>query len=308
MAEERIIDEEYGRGVRMKKTKDGYVDVTDELAEEGEAAEGEGAATEEAVDELTFEFPEMDEDDEDLVGLTPEEALALRKKKEEEARLKKEEYEKLVAEGEALLAEGSFKSAEIKFEHALQLDRIATAASVGYWRAKTEDFKNPDVLIDEYVESGYENLEFDLGYEAVEIIKEKFSAQFKKRYDELTEEEVPLKEQVTEMQERRRSVLKPRLKKTGIVFACGCVALMIAVFFTVMFGLKNFTVRDDRYLVPTMIAAAVSLVVFIVFLATTNQFINAGRIYRQNERLSSTDEGARLEEIGEYKELYSHFI
>ena len=34
--EERIIDDEYGRGIRMKKTKDGYVDVTDELAEGGE--------------------------------------------------------------------------------------------------------------------------------------------------------------------------------------------------------------------------------------------------------------------------------
>ena len=32
--EERIIDDEYARGIRLKKTKDGYVDVTDELAEE----------------------------------------------------------------------------------------------------------------------------------------------------------------------------------------------------------------------------------------------------------------------------------
>ena len=36
--EERMIDDEYGRGVRLKKTKDGYVDVTDELAEKGEKA------------------------------------------------------------------------------------------------------------------------------------------------------------------------------------------------------------------------------------------------------------------------------
>ena len=33
MAEERIIDDEYGRGVKLRKTKDGYVDVTDELLE-----------------------------------------------------------------------------------------------------------------------------------------------------------------------------------------------------------------------------------------------------------------------------------
>ena len=33
--EERIIADEYGRGIRLKKTKDGYVDVTDEFAEKG---------------------------------------------------------------------------------------------------------------------------------------------------------------------------------------------------------------------------------------------------------------------------------
>ena len=38
--EERIIDDEYARGIRLKKTKDGYVDATDELAEkERRAAE-----------------------------------------------------------------------------------------------------------------------------------------------------------------------------------------------------------------------------------------------------------------------------
>ena len=75
--EERMIDDEYGRGIRLKKTKDGYVDVTDELAADN-TDNGEGLA-----DEVSFAFPitDVDEDDEDLVGLSPEEALALRQKK-----------------------------------------------------------------------------------------------------------------------------------------------------------------------------------------------------------------------------------
>ena len=36
--EERIIDDEYGRGIRLKKTKDGVVDVTDELAKDVDEA------------------------------------------------------------------------------------------------------------------------------------------------------------------------------------------------------------------------------------------------------------------------------
>ena len=80
MAEERIIDDEYGRGVKLRKTKDGYVDVTDELAEGEVLEEGEEG------EELTFEFPVMDEeDDEDLVGLSTEEALALKQQKAEAA-------------------------------------------------------------------------------------------------------------------------------------------------------------------------------------------------------------------------------
>ena len=123
--EERIIDDEYGRGIRFRKTKDGYVDATDELAEEekefaeekevaeetGDGTQIEAApdedVTEEALvvdnleesledleeegdgEEVTFEFPELEEDDEDLVNLTPEEAAALRRKQaEEEAQLK----------------------------------------------------------------------------------------------------------------------------------------------------------------------------------------------------------------------------
>ena len=96
--EERMIDDEYGRGIRLKKTKDGFVDVTDELAENGEMLENE-----DGVEEIAFEFPMLEEDDEELAGLSPEEALALRKKKEEEALAMKQEYERLCAEGNELL-------------------------------------------------------------------------------------------------------------------------------------------------------------------------------------------------------------
>ena len=101
--EERIIDDEYGRGIRLKKTKDGYVDATDELAEDKkrQSAEAEGDLTEgleeeleaeeenetdregdeaEAADEVLFEFPE--EDDEELAARSAEDAAALIKKRE----------------------------------------------------------------------------------------------------------------------------------------------------------------------------------------------------------------------------------
>lgn len=298
--EEKIIDEEIGRKIRIKKTLDGEMDVVDELAETEELVEGE--------EEYTFEMPEYLEDDEDLVGLSPEEAMALRKKKQAEAEAKRAEYERLLVEGEALLAEGSYRSAELKFEKALMLDDVATEATVGYWRAKTENFASPDALMDEYVEEGYDSLEYDLGHKAVEQIRMNYGKQFRRRYDELVEEETPLRAEVEEAQARRRAVLKPRRTKCAIGFLVSAVPFLASLILTIVFGLSNFTVKDDSYILPTIIAGAVAFVSFIVFGVFTNKYINACRIYRTNERLSSTDEGARLEELEAYISLYQQFI
>ena len=307
--EERILDEEIGRKIKVKKLADGSTDVVDALTEDpatDEVEAEEGAGVEE--EELTFELPELEEDDEDLVGLSPEEALALRKKKEEEALARRKEYEKTVAEGEVFLSEGSYRSAELVFEKALGLDDVATEASVGYWRAKTEDFENPDVLMDEYVEPGYENLEYDLGYEAVEQIKANYREKFQRRYQQLEEEETPLYEKVCAAQERRRAILAPRRKKSGISFAISAIPFLISLIVTVILGLKNFSVSDTSFIIPTIIAGCVTVAAFAVFGVFTNRFINACRIFRANERISATDDGMRLEEIAEYKELYSNFI
>ena len=299
--EEKIIDEEIGRKIRIKKTLDGEMDVVDELAETTEElVEGE--------EEYAFELPEYLEDDEDLVGLSPEEAMELRKKKQAEAEAKRAEYDRLLVEGEALLEEGSYRSAELKFEKALMLDDLATEATVGYWRAKTENFTNPDVLMDEYVEEGYDGLEYDLGRKAVEQIRINYAERFRRRYDELAKEEAPLRAQVEEAQARRRAVLKPRRVKSFIGFLASAVPFVVLLILTIVFGLKNFTVKDDSYFLPTIIVGSVALVSFIVFGVFTNKFINACRIYRTNERLSSTDEGARLEEVEAYKSLYQQFI
>ena len=310
--EERIIDEEIGRKIRVKKLQDGTTDVVDELAESESANGADGAENVEngevSEEEFAFELPEMEEDDEDLAGLSPEEALALRQKKAEEEAARRAEYAALVATGEEQLTAGDFAAAEVTFEKALLLDDEATAASVGYWRAKTEDFENPDVLIDEYLESGFENLEFDLGYQATEIIKAEFKAKFARRYNELVAEEEPLKEKVLGAQERRRAILKPRRKKSAIAFGISSAAFVGSLAATAVFAMKNFTVKGDAYMLPTIIAGAVSAVVFGVFGVFTNKFVNACRIYRANEKLSSTDDGARLEEIAQYKDLYENFL
>lgn len=303
--EERIVDDEYGRGVRLKKTKDGYVDVTD-----GEVPDDTQDEMQEAQEEALFEFPtfDTDEDDEDLVGLTPEQAIALRKEKEEAAAKRKADYERLCKEGDELLQTGSFRSAELKFEKALSLDEEASEASVGYWRAKTADFTNPDVLISEYAKAGVESLEYDLGEKATETMKKEYRSAFEKRVQELAKEEAPLSQSVLEKQENRRVVLKARVKRSTIAFLIALIPTVALLVLTIVFGLSNFTTRENTFVLPTILCGAGFFVFFIAFIVFANKWINDLRMRSANERLSSTEDGARLLEIREYKELYLALI
>ncbi len=303
--EERIINDEYGRGVRLKKTKNGYVDVTD-----GEVPDDTQDEMQEAQEEALFEFPtfDTDEDDEDLVGLTPEQAIALRKEKEEAAAKRKADYERLCKEGDELLQTGSFRSAELKFEKALSLDEEASEASVGYWRAKTADFTNPDVLISEYAKAGVESLEYDLGEKATEMMKKEYRSAFEKRVQELAKEEAPLSQSVLEKQENRRVVLKARVKRSTIAFLIALIPTAALLVLTIVFGLSNFTTRENTFVLPTILCGAGFFVFFIAFIVFANKWINDLRMRSANERLSSTEDGARLLEIREYKELYLALI
>ena len=299
--EERIIDDEYGRGIRLRKTEDGYVDVTDELAPQEDGEEG--------ADEVSFEFPVFeDEDDEDLAALPPEEALALRKKKEEAAKQRKADYEKACQEGEALLENGDFAKAEQSFEKALHLDEVATRASIGYWRAKTENFAKPDVLIDEYADEGMESMEYDLGIDALDTIRTDYKGVFEDRLNKLREEEKPLSAVVEEKQTNRRKLLSVRLRNSIIAFAAVLLPTLVAMILTAVFGAKIPTTRENTYILPTIILGVASLVLFFVSVFFANKFANALRIYRKNERLSSSAEGKKLVTIRAYAALYEQLL
>ena len=302
--EERIIDDEYGRGIRLKKTKDGYVDVTDELAEN---AENVDETEQDYADEVAFTFPMMDgEDDEELVGLSPEEAAKVIQRKEAERAARLAEYEQLCAEGEELIQNGSYRAAELKFEKALSLDELATKASVGYWRAKTDNFDNADVLVKEYAKEGVDSMEYDLGIQATDLIRQEFHDKFTEKVAQLEAEEVPLQEEVEEKRLLRKTVLKKGLQKGIIIFAAGFIPFLIALVLTAVYGLKINTVPDNRYVLPTIICGAVSFILFIVAVACLNTLLNAVRIYRKNEKLSSTEEGKRLLKIRRYKTIYEY--
>lgn len=316
--EERIVDDEFGRGIRLKKTKDGYVDVEDELAPETEEEETQTAEEEIAVilpeeeehedEEYSMPVAYSEGDDEDLVDLSPEEAERVRKEKAEELRRRKEAYESACNEGKKLLETGSFHAAEIVYERALKLDELATEASVGYWRAKTANFTDPDVLAEEYLEGGMEELESDLGVIATEIIKRDYHEQFEKRYQELCEQEAPIWERVERKQTERRAILSKRRAKAFIFFLCALLPLIGSLIATAIVGMKNFSTPDNAYVVPTIVCGCIAVAAFLFSLFVTNVFFNACRMYRMNENLASTEDGKAVLDIREYKEVYEGLL
>ena len=304
--EERIIDDEYGRGVRLKKTKDGYVDVTDELAERENAE----LPQEDDGEEIAFEFPEfaIDEDDEELATLTPEEAKELLRRREEEAKARQAEYEKDCQDGEELLATGSYHAAELKFEKALMLDDIAIRATVGYWRAKTADFTDPDVLADEYAEEGTDALEHDLGTQALQIIKQDYQSVFENRVKKLQEEEKPLSQTVEEKREKRRVILHERLKHSTLAACLWSIPALLFLVLSIIFGVKNFSTKGDEFVVWTIVSIALFFVSLIVEAFKANKAINDRRMYRANNRLRSTEEGKRLAELMAKRKFYEALL
>ena len=305
--EERIIDDEYGRGVRLRKTKNGYVDVTDEqLAEEADETayeDGEG-------EEIEFEFPVFaeDKDDEELATLTPEEAQELIRRREEEQKRRFAEYERTCAEGEELLQTDSVKAAELKFERAMQLDDVATRATVGYWRAKTANFTQPDALLEDYLDESISDLEHDLGIEAVQILVKEHQQIFETRIAQLDAEITPLRESVEDKQAKREVILKERLKRSSVITAICAIPTIVFLVLTIVFGVKNFTTRGNEYVAWTIAFAVLFFVTLVIEAIQANKTINDGRMYRLNKRLNATEEGKHLQSLMVHKSLYEQLL
>ena len=84
--------------------------------------------------------------------------------------------------------------------------------------------------------------------------------------------------------------------------------MIAALIVAIVFGTKILSTPDGRYIAPTVVGAALFVVFLIVFGVMTNKLLNALRINRANEKLSSTEEGKRLVRIREAKELYTRFL
>ena len=215
---------------------------------------GEEALPEE---ELVLELPE-EEYDEDLVGLTPSQLKEELERRERALREAREESEKLTLAGAEKLGEGAFEEAESFFAQALTYDP--------------------------------ENAE----EEVRAFVKERAGARLEGEREAFRAEERPLREKVEESMEFRRGYFRDNrnyfLVRFGIFFGLFALCLVGA-------GISASFIYSTRGITPIVLiacfggAALVMLAVAIVF---ARKLVVANRLCRENEKLSSTEDGARL--------------
>ena len=275
--EERMIDDEELRKVKLKKTKDGETDVVEDDGEE---------------EEYVFDTPEG-EYDESLVGLTPsqlEKVLEERKKAEEEAR---EEFANLIASGEAALKENNYEEAEKFFAQADRYVFEDERLPVGLWTARTRGFTEKEPFYKVEQAEAFAKCSKELKEKA----REAFGAEFEQERKEAIEEEKELAPRVEEMRVARERAFADNQKYYFVRFVAFAAVLLFSIIGAILSA--NFIVRTQS--IAPVVCTAVFGVIALVFLVATliilRNLIVANLLCRKNREETATADGAYLKAL-----------
>lgn len=318
--DEKILDdeeaEEFGFKRRIRPVTDGDAEDYGYSVKEAESDEPDGQSQEVPEEELqasldagyTFDgyadmenvpldFSEATEDDESLVMMSPEEAAATVRKREEKARKDREKFEKLVKKGNLALDKGNYEKAREYFTQANEFNSDDLDLNIGYMRAYSDDFSAEAIMAMEdfdSVEEAYTQCYESAGDAFAKQLRTEAGERIKAAADTISAQEKEKSEAYAIVQEERRQTFSERsnrvngrLMKMGLPFAvfllaavlCACfinaISGNILLILTIVFG-----VLAVGFLIPTLLAA--------------KQSIDVSRLLRENEDLDSTAEGREI--------------
>lgn len=284
--EERMMDDD-PRLVKLKRTKEGETDVTEAGAEDAQTPEG--APAEETEEEVLFDVPE-EEYDEDLVGLTPtqlKQELERRKRLEEEARA---ECLKLAEEGERALAEGDFEKAESFFAQAAVYPVSEVRVEKGLWIARSKNFSDlAPFFVQEHAE------EFARGEEeARAFVLEQVAPALEAEREQIKREEAEVAPPVLEGQAERRAAFRANKKYYAVRV---CAMLGGVLLFLIALAVSASYITTTLSVLPVALTGAFGGVAFLflcAMLVFVRRYVIASKLCLANEELASTEEGARL--------------
>lgn len=273
--EERIMDEDELRGIKKRREGDAPEDGQS-LAYE---LTGEDGAAEDGYDE-------------DLVGLTPsqlQEELARREKQRAEAHAESLRYR---AAGEAAVQREDYDEAIGCFEQALSVEYDEEVEAQLWW-ARTRGMTSSDILFDKEAAREFS----EAGETTKKLVLDAFGEELCNAREVLLEEAGPLREQVRAGQETRRA---PFIANRNYYRLRFFISAVLTVLFAVGISVSaSFLLRTQSDL-PTILMivfSALTLISLALFLFFSRKLVVATRLCKANERLASTEEGERLEQL-----------
>lgn len=296
--EERTLDDDIEKGLKLRKDEN----------PDGEAAEGGIEATEQTDDggEVVLDIPVVDEDNEELADMTPEQAAAYIKQKEEEQAKLLEQKDDLKAKAAEAEENGENDRAEELYYNILELDPYDLTANVGYARKITKDFSDYSDFnaLKEVYDKGVENAEDDF----TAAIKDTCEGNIRAEIDVLKGEETELFKKVEEKRASRREAFKADYKAKKKDFLIALVIFVVQTALAIIFAFKISSVTSAIYLIFTIGFGVLALGALILLLANTNKFSTAAHRVKENERDSSTKDGKELIALREKIEFLEGII
>lgn len=274
-----MIDDDKDRKYKIRKNEDGE----DELYIEG----GDGE------EEIGFEVPEFDTDDEEAAVMTPEQLAERERRREEAEQARLKNLEERICKAEKLIAEGDYEAAGYEVLNAEKLDEKNGEVGALKLRAFSCDFT--DFTKTEELA------------EAAEIVREFADAEKRRQLNayaqnvlpvlqSATDERDALEKQNEEKKNERREFFKKRASKSSVWFITSLAAFIVPLIIAIVFSTMMFAREDGVYLILTAVFAGIAVVTFISTLITAHRYWEDLRNVKLNERNSSTKLGRAFEQ------------
>lgn len=292
MAEERLIDDDKDRKFKIRKNADGEDELVlnENYREETTADDGE---------EMTFEVPDFDADDEEAAVMTPEQLAAREKKREEDEAKRRAMLAEALDKTRALLRDGKYGDAVYASEKAEELGGTDGNGEIHALklRALTSDLTD----FSSYEEGGEAVKVLSRAGENVREELSPYAENLNGAKEALENEISELDAENEEKKSERRIVFREKRKKSLIFFAAAAAPLLLFTVLAIYFSTVMYAQKDGSNITLFFVFLALAIAFFIATVVTAKFLWKNANNCKRNEKNSSTKLGRTLD--GKREEL-----
>lgn len=279
MAEERLIDDDKDKKYKIRKNAQGE----DELY----------LSEEDAEEEVTFEIPEFEADDEEAALMTPEQLAARERMREEEERRRAEKLANAISEATAAMEEGNFEAARYHLAEVAETDGDNGEVRFLQLKALTHNFT--DYALAEEAAEVAQAVKEHCTAEQKAALKE-LSAPLADRLSKTEKELASLGEENEAKKVERREVFIADRKKSLIAFSATAVPLVIFAIIAAIVGNMIYTRKDSTvFIAVTIVFGVLALIAFIATVFTAHSLWKNSQKVKRNENNRNTRLGREYE-------------